>query len=182
MDAFPEGEKQWFMHIGYLAQNWAAVESELDGMARQLHVHYDGHLIVAEVPMAFIRKYKFIRKAFAAHPKLAEFSDRCQPLLEEAKRLAETRHWALHSGWVESDQKEALLRRYSKSDPLSFEDKRFSLDEIYQAAVDCGWLTMNLSFFGQVAFGLKSQEEVDELISGLINKITPTIPSGDPCS
>lgn len=182
MDAFPEDEKRWFMHIGYLAQNWAAVEGALDGMTRQLHVHYDGHLIATEVPLAFSRKYKFIRKAFASHPKLINFSDRCQLLLDEAKRLADIRHWALHSGWVESDQNDALLRRYSKNEPLTLEDKRFSLDDIYQAAAGCGWLTINLTFFGQLAFGLKSQEEVDQLITELISKITPTLPSGDPSS
>lgn len=176
MDTFPEDEKRWFMHIGYLAQNWAAVETTLDGIVRQLHVHHGGEKFEPTPPQAFNRKRTFIRKAFADNPNLAEFSGWLETLLDTATRLAEIRHWALHSGWVTEGETTATLGRYSKSEPLKWEQQKFTLDEIYAAGVDCAGLCLMLTWFGQVAFGLMTKEQLIEHFRELGSKMGTSFP------
>ncbi|WP_420408887.1 hypothetical protein [Hoeflea sp.] len=167
MDKFPEDEKRWYMHVGYLAQNWAAVETTLDGIIRELHMKYDGHLVEPSPPHALNRKTKYVRKVFAAHPKLQPHSSGINSLLELTTRLAAVRHWTLHGGWVASDANSAMLKRFSRSEPMRLEGREFSIDEIFKAAKDCGSLTVSLSFFAQHAFGLITAKEINEFFRKL---------------
>lgn len=180
MDTFPEDEKRWFMHIGYLAQNWAGVETTLDGIVRQLHVHHGGTKFEPTLPQAFNRKRTFIRKAFANDPNLAEFSGWLESLLDTATRLADIRHWALHSGWVTEGADTATLNRYSRSDPLKWEQQKFTLDEIYNAGADCAGLTLMLTSFGQVAFGLITKEQLVEHLRKLSSQMGAPLAFDDP--
>ncbi|MER9496040.1 MULTISPECIES: hypothetical protein [unclassified Mesorhizobium] len=182
MDTFPEDDRRWFMHIGYLAQNWAAVETTLDGIVRQIHTQYGGVRGELEPPQAFNRKRTYIRKAFAAHPALVGFSEGMEGLLDTATRLAEIRHWALHSGWAESDAATTMLRRYSRAEPLKLEERQFSIDDIYAAAVECASLMLTLSLFGRRAFGLMTQEQIEEFISKFAGQVGTPLPSDDPAS
>jgi len=180
MDAFPEDEKRWFMHIGYLAQNWAGVETTLDGIVRQLHVHHGGHKFEPTPPQAFKRKRTFIRKAFADRPELAEHKGWLETLLDTATRLAEIRHWALHSGWVTEGAENVTLNRYSKDDPLKWEHHKLTLDELYAAGEECAGLMLRLTWFGQVAFGIMTKEQLIENLSELSSEIGAPLPSDDP--
>ena len=180
MDSFPEIEKRWFMHVGYLAQNWAAIETVLDNIVRQLHVHYDGQRIEPSPPQSFKRKRTFIRKVFAGHPALNEHSESLAELLETATRLAAIRHWALHSGWAETNMDDALLGRYKASDPLRWEQQRFSLEEIFQAAVESAKLAFVLTLFSQRAFSIKPPDEIDRLLDGLDTQIEAAVVRRDP--
>lgn len=159
------------MHVGYLAQNWAAVETTLDGIVRQLHVHHGGEKFEPTPPQSFNRKRTFIRKAFAADPDLAEFSGWLETLLDTAARLADIRHWALHSGWVTEGSTTATLSRYSKSKPLRWEQQKFTLDEIYRAGEECAGLSVILTWFGQVAFGLMTKEQLVEHLRELSSQL-----------
>jgi hypothetical protein len=180
MDSFPETEKRWFMHVGYLAQNWAAVELMLDGIARQLHVHYGGEKLERSPPQPFTQKKKFLRRAFGAHPKLRRFSSELNTLLETATRLAEIRHWTLHAGWADTQADAALLRRYRREDPLRLEQQSFSLEEIYSAATECATLAFSLNLFAQEAFGLRTRVEIEQLLSDLSSQINSSEPSEAP--
>lgn len=182
MDTFPEDEKRWFMHVGYLAQNWAAVETILDGVIRELHTNYDGHLIEPSPPQALNRKIKYARKAFAAHPKLQPHSPEINLLLETATQLAGVRHWTLHSGWAASDANSALLRRFSRAEPMQLEAREFTIEEVFKAATDCGGLTLSLSFVTQRAFGLITAEQINEFFSKLIGASGTPLPRDDSTS
>ena len=168
------------MHVGYLAQNWAAVETFLDDFVRQLHVHYGGLPDYPEPPQAFKRKRTYIRKAFAAHPDLAPYSSGLNDLLDTASRLAEVRHKALHSAWGEFDATVATLSSYSRSEPLVREWHKITIDEIFKAAVECAQLAFVLSFFGQRAFGKITGEQVEQALGELASKFVTTLPSDDP--
>ncbi|MBZ9854296.1 hypothetical protein LB566_10810 [Mesorhizobium sp. CA13] len=180
MDTFPENDKRWFMHIGYLAQNWAAVETTLDGIVRQLHVHYDGEKFEPTLPQAFNRKRTFVRKAFAEHPDLAQFSGWLETLLETATRLSEVRNWALHSGWVTEGATSATLNRYSRNNPLKWENQKFTLEQMYAAGEDCAGLMLMLTWFGQRAFGAMTEEQLVEALHQLSSQLGASIPSDDP--
>ncbi|PBC02520.1 hypothetical protein CK220_20645 [Mesorhizobium sp. WSM3860] len=168
------------MHIGYLAQNWAGVETTLDGIVRQLHVHYGGQKFELTPPQAFKRKRTFIRKAFADRPELAEHTGWLETLLATATRLAEIRHWALHGGWVAEGSTTVTLNRYSKDDPLKWEQQKFTLDELYAAGEECAGLVLMLTWFGQVAFGIMTKEQLIESLGELGSKIGVPLPSDDP--
>lgn len=180
MDKFPETEKRWFMHVGYLAQNWAGVETMLDGHVRHIHVHYDGAKIEQEPPQSFNRKRTYLRKAFARHPKLKEHAEAANSLLDEATRLAEIRNWTLHSGWSKMDPDNALLGRYSRSERMLWEQQEFTIDDIYKAAADSVSLAFALSFFGQFAFGLQTQEQIEQVLREITGKLGAPFPGDDP--
>lgn len=180
MDALPEVEKRWFMHVGYLAQNWAGVEVILDGIVRQAYVHYEGHKLEPSPPVAFNRKRTFLRKAFAAHPKLAPYSTGLEGMLDTASKLADIRNWTMHSGWADTQPHNALLARYQRSNPLQWEEQTFSLDEIFDAAVECGTLMLALTFFAEIAFGLKTKEEQEQFFRELAGQLGIPLPSDDP--
>ncbi|MES0108361.1 hypothetical protein [Mesorhizobium sp. M0013] len=180
MDTFPEDDKRWFMHIGYLAQNWAAVETTLDGIVRQLHVYYGGAKFEPSPPQAFNRKRTLIRKTFAEHPDLAGFSEGMAKFLDDATRLAEIRHWALHSGWVTEGAEDVTLNRYSRSEPLKWEQQKFTLDEIFAAGAECGGLSLSLTWFAQRAFGIMTEEQLIEFFRKLSSQLGTPFPDEDP--
>jgi hypothetical protein len=178
MDKFPDDEKRWFMHLGYLAHNWAALDHSLDGIVRQLHATFDGSKIESEPPQSFNRKRTYIRKAFAVHPNLAQFAEGMSEFLEEATRLSEIRHWALHSGRADSGET-ATLNRWRKA-KMEHEQREVSIQEIFDAALQCASLTLTLNLVIHFYFGFKTREEVEKLVGEITGKLGTPLPSDDP--
>lgn len=164
IENFPEDYKFNLMHLGYLAQNWATLEIILDGIVRHTYVYYEGDRFEPSPPQAFKRKQKYIRKIFSEHKDLVCFSTRMNDLLETAGKLAEIRHWALHSGWAESDSATSILSRYNRSDFLKWETKKFSNHELYAAAIECAKISIIISTISNLAFNLITNQQFDELI------------------
>jgi len=175
MDTFPEEEKRWYMHLGYLAQTWAALEHSLDGIARQLHAHYDADK-TEQIPISFNRKRDYIRRVFGKHPNLIQFSESMNGFLETATRYSEIRNWALHSGIVDSGDT-AMFNRWRKKE-LKHEQRELSLQELYETAAGCGSLTLTLALVTKLFFGLQTREEVEKLVGEIIGKFG-TVPSSD---
>jgi hypothetical protein len=177
MDTFPEDDKHWFMHLGYLAQTWAALEHSLDGIARQLHADYDAKKL-EQLPISFNRKRDYIRRVFANHPNLVQFSETMNGLLDTATRHSEIRNWALHSGMVDSGDF-ATFNRWRKAE-LKHERRELSPQELYDAAVGCASLTLTLGLVARYFFGLQTREEVQKLLSEITGKLGTPFPGDEP--
>ncbi len=177
IDTLPEADKRWLMHIGYLAQTWAALEHSLDGIARQIHAHYDTEK-VEPVPISFNRKRDYIRRMLARHPKLVEFSKGINEILDAATTHSEVRNWALHSGMAGIDDT-VTFNRWRKAE-LAHEQRALSLQEVYEAASGCASLTLALGILGRYIFGFQSRQETEKLLGEVASKLRTPFPGNKP--
>lgn len=181
MDSFPEEDKRWYMRVGYLAENWAALELFLDMIVRTLYVKYGGDRVEPSVPQALNRKLRFARKMFLENKVLNERAPAMGETFDEIQRLADIRNWALHGNRVEADGDLLKLSRFVRgAAPGAMERITMSLDDIYEAACDCASLSVTLYFTGSLAFGLKTQEDVEQFLSKLARQLGTDFPSSDP--
>ncbi len=163
VDELPEEDKRWYMHVGFLAENWAGAEAMLDFIVATLHAKYDGDAIEASPPEALNRKIKFVRKVFSRHPDLIAHSGPMNELLEQATELAQIRHWALHGNRVDNSEKTATLSRLVKGDRKKLERVRISTEQLYHAAMDSGGLGIGLHLTSSIAFGRIKAEDLEDL-------------------
>jgi hypothetical protein len=86
-----------FMALGYVAQNWALVEQNLDMWIAQIYHRLAGRTVIDKrIPRNFTRKADFLRLAFTRIGHLQPFAAEALALVDEASALACTRNDLMH--------------------------------------------------------------------------------------
>ena len=94
-----------FPSVGFIAVNWTFIEMHLDSWTAVIF-HFARH-IEKEIPKAFSRKARFLRKCFRRVPELHALRDEGLSYIERACVLSSVRHFAVHgvpSQYDETDQ------------------------------------------------------------------------------
>jgi hypothetical protein len=85
------------MAIGYITQNWAMLEQNIDMWVAMIYHGIGGRKnIDPQLPRSFDRKVRFLRKAFNVMVPLKGLAAEVTPLLDNAKKLSLRRNDLVH--------------------------------------------------------------------------------------
>lgn len=85
------------MAIGYICQNWASLEQNIDMWIAWIYHKLGGRTkINTQIPLSFSRKIDFLRLAFNKVAALKPLADEAKDLLSEAKKLSDKRNDLIH--------------------------------------------------------------------------------------
>jgi hypothetical protein len=132
--------------IGFVVVNWALAEQSLDFMVEMIYSKCAGHTLEKQLPHAFQRKIKFLRKAFRTSVALQAYAEEGNKLLDRMVPLAKQRHDLVHGVAVsietvngrfpidklDYDKQNQVMRRL-EVDPHDFENL---IDELIRLGHD----------------------------------------------
>lgn len=85
------------MAVGYIAQNWAMLEQDLDMWIAMIYHGIGGRATIdPQIPISFARKIKFLRRAFWQISALKPYADEARTILDGAKALSKDRNDLVH--------------------------------------------------------------------------------------
>jgi hypothetical protein len=82
--------------VGHLVISWAFVDRALDFWIAIIFHDAGGKEIELQIPSAFDRKTKFLRRCFRRIEALSPFSEEALPYIEAACGFSNTRHFVVH--------------------------------------------------------------------------------------
>jgi hypothetical protein len=91
----PEDEA-FFAALGRLTISWAHIESGLDAAITVIHERLGGDSIEPELPRMLQRKLKYLRRACAKIPQLADYQVSFPMFADRVQAASETRHDLIH--------------------------------------------------------------------------------------
>jgi len=106
--------EQFFGSIGRLVTSWAWLEGELDLFIIDIHRAFYNHIPESQIPVAFKKKIKFIRKAANSNAALEPYKDKILGLISKIEDGLEMRHDVIHGyislGDLKDTSKISLMR------------------------------------------------------------------------
>lgn len=82
--------------IGFVEVNWALFEQSLDGIVLTAYRDFGGAALDKELPRAYSRKVKFLKKAFSKIAVLNPLKPEASEILRHSDELSKTRHDLTH--------------------------------------------------------------------------------------
>ena len=171
-EASAKDQHDWHAAIGFLTVSFSRVDRAVESIVDHLYRHHQAAEFEPEPPRSFKGKVKLVRQVFAARKALREEAGDPTEHLDQALRIARTRHWMSHG--VPSDVAmstiDVQLTKLSREQPKRLETRSFNISDIKTTCADCEILGSNLVLLMVYGLGLGDRREFDEFFDQIRRK------------